>query len=247
MANLEIRVSQTGREDVYAFLEVISGAVEVPFVRQEISFADRPPEPRDCRSHAAIVVRFARRTTRADWIASDKKKRIQTTDLYSSFIPGPVFISEHLTQNNKALLQRCKAGVRAKSLAYAWSIDASARWTLAAMDPCLTNTSTSHDRTHLERNNLSCLSANVTQTIVPDVEGVLLSVKTHLSADPVLIPPQQPSEMYACYCASVHKILSIIRILHNILVMGDFNMSRPNWTVILVLTLLTGRIHLVWP
>ncbi|KAG8328998.1 hypothetical protein J6590_097290 [Homalodisca vitripennis] len=66
---------------------------------------------------------FARRTTRADWLASAKKKRIQTTELYTSFTPGPVFINENLTQHNKALLQHCKAGVRAKSLAYAWSKD----------------------------------------------------------------------------------------------------------------------------
>ncbi|KAG8272382.1 hypothetical protein J6590_041677 [Homalodisca vitripennis] len=111
MANLEIRgVPQTGGEDVYTILEVTSGALGVPFERQDISIAHRPPGPRDRRFHPTIVVQFARRTTRVDCLTSAKKKRILTTDLYTSFTTGPVFISEHLTQHNKALLQHCKAG-----------------------------------------------------------------------------------------------------------------------------------------
>ncbi|KAG8337068.1 hypothetical protein J6590_032524 [Homalodisca vitripennis] len=107
MENLEIRsVPQTGGEDVYAILEAISGALGVPFERQDISIAHRLRGPRD-----------------PDWLASAKKKRIKTTDLYTSFTPGPVFVNEHLTQHNKALLQHRKAGVRAKSLAYAWSME----------------------------------------------------------------------------------------------------------------------------
>ncbi|KAG8254010.1 hypothetical protein J6590_017391 [Homalodisca vitripennis] len=88
MVNLEIRgVPQTGGEDVYVILEAISGALGVPFERQDISIAYRLPGPRDRRFHPSIVVH------------------------------------KHLTQHNKALLQHCKAGVRAKSLAYAWSKD----------------------------------------------------------------------------------------------------------------------------
>ncbi|KAG8331087.1 hypothetical protein J6590_048527, partial [Homalodisca vitripennis] len=41
-------------------------------------------------------------------------------NLYSSSTPGPVFISEHLTQHNKVLLQCCKTGVRAKALTFIW-------------------------------------------------------------------------------------------------------------------------------
>ncbi|KAG8316848.1 hypothetical protein J6590_040103 [Homalodisca vitripennis] len=67
MANIEIRdVPQTGDENLYAILEAISGALGVPFERQDISIAHRIPGPRDRRFHPAIVVQFARRTTGVD-------------------------------------------------------------------------------------------------------------------------------------------------------------------------------------
>ncbi|KAG8331086.1 hypothetical protein J6590_048526 [Homalodisca vitripennis] len=56
----------------------------------------------------------------------------------------------------------------------------------------------------------------------------------------ILMPPHQPSEIYACYCDAVDKVLCVIPIFHGIIEMEDYNLSGHNWTVILVLTLLAG-------
>ncbi|KAG8334465.1 hypothetical protein J6590_089743 [Homalodisca vitripennis] len=94
VANLEIRgVPQTEKEDV------------------------------NCRFHPAIVVQFARRSVRGEWLAAAKNTRFQTTDLHETFSPGLVFVNEHLNLHTKDLLWRCKTKVKDGSLAYAWCKD----------------------------------------------------------------------------------------------------------------------------
>ncbi|KAG8274645.1 hypothetical protein J6590_103578 [Homalodisca vitripennis] len=93
VANLEIRgVPQTDKEDV------------------------------DRRFRSAIVVQFARRSVRGEWLAATKT-RFHATDLHETFSPGPVFVNEHLTLHTKELLWRCKTRVKDGSLAYAWCKD----------------------------------------------------------------------------------------------------------------------------
>ncbi|XP_046688581.1 uncharacterized protein LOC124374407 [Homalodisca vitripennis] len=124
VANLEIRgVPQTEKEDVYAVLESVAKALKVTFDERDISIAHRFPAPRNRRFHPVIVVQFARRSVRGEWLAAAKKTRFQMTDLHETFSPGPVFVNEHLTLHTKDLLWRCKTKVKDGSLAYAWCKD----------------------------------------------------------------------------------------------------------------------------
>ncbi|KAG8314523.1 hypothetical protein J6590_091152 [Homalodisca vitripennis] len=76
----------------------------------------------DRRFHPHIVVQFARRSVRGEWLAATKT-RFHSTDLHETFSPGPVFVNEHLTLHTKDLLWRCKTKVKDGSLAYAWYKD----------------------------------------------------------------------------------------------------------------------------
>ncbi|KAG8295181.1 hypothetical protein J6590_085748 [Homalodisca vitripennis] len=90
MDNIEVLgVPQSRGENVYAVARVIG----VPYDKRDISTAHRLPVPRDRRFHPSIVVRFALRSVRAEWLDAAKKKRnIQTTDMHASFNPGPVLL-----------------------------------------------------------------------------------------------------------------------------------------------------------
>ncbi|KAG8273475.1 hypothetical protein J6590_019183 [Homalodisca vitripennis] len=72
--------------------------------------------PRDHRFHPAIVVQFARRSVRGEWLAAHVSRR-------RTYNAGPVFVIEHLTLQTKDLLWRCKTRVKDGSLAYAWCKD----------------------------------------------------------------------------------------------------------------------------
>ncbi|KAG8265260.1 hypothetical protein J6590_098798 [Homalodisca vitripennis] len=73
VANLEIRgVPQTDKEDV------------------------------DRRFRSAIVVQFARRSVRGEWLAATKT-RFHATDLHETFSPGPVFVNKHPTHQGPVM------------------------------------------------------------------------------------------------------------------------------------------------
>ncbi|KAG8293189.1 hypothetical protein J6590_023348, partial [Homalodisca vitripennis] len=90
-------------------------------VQQGISIAHRLPAPRDRRFHPTIVIQFVSRSVRFEWLAAARKYCIQATELVPSLQPAPLFISEHLTAHNKAILERAKAFVKFRNLAYVWS------------------------------------------------------------------------------------------------------------------------------
>lgn len=122
--NLEIRgIPPTRGEDIYSVLQSVAGAIGVTYQRQDISVAHRLPAPRDKRFHPSVVVQLVSRTTRSQWILAAKQKKTRASDLVTTFPPTPVFICDHLTGHNRAVLGHAKSLARQGKLAYAWSKD----------------------------------------------------------------------------------------------------------------------------
>jgi archaellum component FlaC len=126
ICNLEIRgVPVTTGENVFAILEKIAEVLKIDFLRDCISTCHRLPAPttRDSRLHPAIVVQFTSRTTKARWLTAAKSTKMTAKDLSPNFNDGPVFINEHLTVHNKAVLARARRLVKSGTLAFAWCKD----------------------------------------------------------------------------------------------------------------------------
>ncbi|KAG8316051.1 hypothetical protein J6590_060146 [Homalodisca vitripennis] len=103
-----------GSTSIEANMESVAKALKLTF---DISIAHRLPAPRNRHFHPAIVVQFARRSVRGEWLAATKT-RFHATDLHETFS-----VNEHLTLHTKDLLWRCMTRVKAGSLAYAWCKD----------------------------------------------------------------------------------------------------------------------------
>lgn len=120
--NLEIRgIPPTREEDVYMVLQAVARALGVGFSRDSISAAHRLPTPRGKKFYPSIVVQFISRSIRASWLDAARQKRINTSDLATTLPPGPVFVVEHLTVRNKAILGQAKHHVKEGHLTYAWT------------------------------------------------------------------------------------------------------------------------------
>lgn len=122
-----VGVPVTRGEDVYTILSAVAKVIGVPYNRADISTAHRLGK--SARSaHPSIVVQFISRTTRAVWLAAARRRPnpqegIQSTDLAASLPPSSVFLNEHLTGNNKAVLGYAKFNVKQKGLSFAWCRD----------------------------------------------------------------------------------------------------------------------------
>lgn len=69
-----------------------------------------------------IIVRFVRRSKRNAVLAKSRKKKVNSTDL--GFQPGkPVFVNEHLTQQNKRLLGLAVQKKKEAQWKFVWTAD----------------------------------------------------------------------------------------------------------------------------
>lgn len=123
--NLEIHgVPYTNGEDLYLIMSKIAARIDVPFDPTDVSTLHRMPQTRR-GPHPPIIARFVRRCIKDRWISSSKKKqrRLTAAELHDSFESTFVFINEHLTAGNKAILGRARQMRREKRLAFVWTKD----------------------------------------------------------------------------------------------------------------------------
>lgn len=127
--NVEIAGIPTTRdEDIYAVLKGLANYIGIAFKREEISVAHRLPVrrsngPEDRGRVPSIIVSFISRTTKEAWRNAAKGKKLYAEELHSSLPPGRIFINDHLSPHNKAVLGKARRLVREKKLAGAWSWD----------------------------------------------------------------------------------------------------------------------------
>lgn len=122
--NLEIKgIPLTPNEEIYCILESVAKTLQVPYNNNDVSTAHRLQKPRNPQEHPSIVVQFISRTVRASWLTAAKKIRIKASDLVATLPATPVFVNEHLTPANKAILGRSKYLARKQKLTAAWTRD----------------------------------------------------------------------------------------------------------------------------
>lgn len=130
--NLEIvGVPTTPGEDIYALLKSLANYLHIKFAREEISVAHRLPprrpqteeQPDDKRRDPTIIVSLISRSAKDTWRNAAKGKQLRTEDLHRDFPKGRLFINDHLTVHNKAVLGRARSYVREGWLVGAWTTD----------------------------------------------------------------------------------------------------------------------------
>lgn len=108
--NLEIvGIPTTPGEDIYALLKSLANYLQIKFTREEISVAHRlpsrrPQHPDDRRRDPTIIVSLISRSAKDTWRNAAKGKQLRTEDLHRDFPQGRLFINDHLTFHNKAVL-----------------------------------------------------------------------------------------------------------------------------------------------
>lgn len=119
--NLEVvGIPVTAEEDIYTCLEMLSGVIGVNYRREDISIAHRLRLFSKKLAHPPIIVQFTSRTAKDTWLSAVKRKKtIETTEIAAALRPGRVYVNEHLTAHNKALLGRARRLQRTGKLHYA--------------------------------------------------------------------------------------------------------------------------------
>jgi len=127
--NIEVHgVPVTPKEDVYAVVEAIAGAIGVEYNRRDISIAHRLGSSRK-DGPSGIVIACVSRTTKNAWIAAARRRKrmsgspLCARDLSSSLPETPIYINEHLTAANKQLLGAARAAKRSGAISFAWPSD----------------------------------------------------------------------------------------------------------------------------
>lgn len=120
-ANIEVvGLPYTQGENVYECLKRIAAVLQVPFQREDVSIAHRLRLFSKKHQYAPIIAQFVSRTTKETWLAAARtKKTIISTDISASLPRSSVYVNEHLTSHNKALLGRARRLQREKKIHFA--------------------------------------------------------------------------------------------------------------------------------
>lgn len=121
-SNLEIvGLPMTQNENIYDCLKHVADALRVNFKAEDISIAHRLRMFSGKRhSHPPIIAQFVCRSTMEAWLrAARERKHLNSSDVHPSLPRSSVFINNHLTPNNKALLGMARRLKREKKVVFA--------------------------------------------------------------------------------------------------------------------------------
>lgn len=120
-ANIEIQgLPITTGEDVYCVLSRIASAMGVGYSREDISIAHRLRLYSRKHVHPPLIVQFVSRSVKDAWSQAARVKRgINTSSIDPSLRASTVYINDHLTSDNKALLGRARRLYKQKKLHFA--------------------------------------------------------------------------------------------------------------------------------
>jgi FtsZ-binding cell division protein ZapB len=109
-ANIEVvGVPETPNEDVYAVLQKIATALGLAYRREDVSLAHRLRLYSKKHAHPPIIAQFVSRSVKETWlIAARKKKNLKSTDLSTNLRSSDIYVNDHLTAANKAILGRAR-------------------------------------------------------------------------------------------------------------------------------------------
>lgn len=120
--NIEISgVPETNGEKMEELLGDVARAVGMELKKERVVAAHRVPSYNRNRT-PPIIVKFASRRDRDEWLDAFKKMRPLTADkINHHFKKDKVFINEHLSPENKQLLGRTKEMARDRGYKYVWT------------------------------------------------------------------------------------------------------------------------------
>jgi len=125
--NLEIAgIPSTQGEDVYDILSRLAGIINVPFSRNQISVAHRLPLRTNAQKneHRKIVVCFASRSEKNAWRhAARARRNITAAEFCNTWPTTNVYINEHLTVGNKAVLGHARRLRKQQKIYSVWTTD----------------------------------------------------------------------------------------------------------------------------
>lgn len=119
--NIEIRnVPVTKGENCTKILELIGEKIECPVTTDDVETVHRVPTRTPNQMN--IIARFRSRDKRFDFVAKARKARLTSSALGLTVSKEfPIFVNEHLTQDNKALLAKCRELKKENNWMYVWT------------------------------------------------------------------------------------------------------------------------------
>lgn len=120
--NVEIRgVPCTQGENCIEIVQSIGNKINCPVSKDDLDVVHRVPSSSSSKN---LIVRFRCRTTKAEFISKARKARLQTSDIgFHGTTTTPVYVNDHLTQENKKLFAKALALKREKKWQYLWTED----------------------------------------------------------------------------------------------------------------------------
>lgn len=118
-------VPKTTNENVFFILDNMARLLNLNHSRDDISAAHRLPAPRgDSARPPNIVVCFVSRAVKGFWLQARKdRKTLSARELHASFPDQPVWLNDHLTQENAELFREARQLRRDNKLAAVWTSD----------------------------------------------------------------------------------------------------------------------------
>lgn len=117
--NIEIvGVPLTEKEDVFSIIEKVATVIDVNYDKKDISAAHRLPSRKGY--HPNIIIQFVSRSTRQEWLSAGKKKNLNAKQLSPHLQTSNIYINEHLTPLNKALLGRARRLKKENIVDFVW-------------------------------------------------------------------------------------------------------------------------------
>lgn len=119
MNNIEIKgVPMSNTENLFSVVLKIGSIIQCPITKDQINYVARVPTRGD-KMIKSIVVSVHNRYLKDDFVAAAKKRIVTSADLG---LQGDtrVFINDHLTADNKMLLNKAKSLAKEKNFAFTW-------------------------------------------------------------------------------------------------------------------------------
>ncbi|KAL4720002.1 hypothetical protein ACJJTC_002382 [Scirpophaga incertulas] len=118
--NVEIKgVPSKKNENLFSILERMTKATDFAFSKLQVNYIARVPTHNSKNKH--IVVSFINRYVKEEFVsAARSKKYITLADLDLGDSSTRVFVNDHLTAENKKLLNTVKSVAKEKNFAYVW-------------------------------------------------------------------------------------------------------------------------------
>lgn len=120
--NVEVKgIPSTKGESCLAIIQDIGNKIECPINESDLDIVHRVPSSSDAKH---IIARFCSRAKKADFVSKARKARLQTKDIgFQINGSTPVYVNEHLTQENKRLFAKALSLKKENNWQFLWTDD----------------------------------------------------------------------------------------------------------------------------